>query len=700
MRISWLILLIFLLLRPCVGNGAQSFYSVTLSKHSSMDALLARAAALPDTADLWIHREGGNLELRAGIFPEQQYATLLLEQLAQKLPSDQRWQAEVVPSIQPTPGLWLSGKRSVTFHDLGILLPPNLQGGHPYFSCSYPWPSSTSVTESTLQLVLRSSPVLRQDSTLTILAEKIPLLSIRAADLPSRLSVPLTALSAVDIGDTLDIEITGSLRASDDYCSDMRNTGLWVSIDLESALHLPKLPPQSIGQFFRLSSRRFTLLPRNEDKENIEAMGRVAALIGSLAQDDHSRLAFDQMAVSGGNICIGPFDTDIQLLGSNLYLTPQGAAILASKWFPSLVFSRLQLAHHEIEPAPIRKDITFQELGFRSSTKRGRGDLVFPLRFSPAQLNGWPQQDMLCTLHYSQTPIASREEALLKIHLNGALIDSRDIIADGGQQHMLFTLPARFLQAENTIEFIFSSFQQSGDCLGSSPDLTISVMDDSFMDLTDPHPRPPLTLASFPGVFHGRGALVASELTPASYRPLLFMVEALAFRQKGVPDIHLLTPEQVESSGSNFAIMNLKPEHTQTLKPPLDLTQQRIEVRNPLNSSLLLALESDEKVAVAQTFFTPTGLPVFLYQSRQTEKSTQEALREMLASNSQANVGLIHEDLAWSVMNVGEKFRIIYPNQRSLMHYWIQYRLFFFIVFGALALIFFFYLYHNLAKEK
>jgi len=88
-----------------------------------------------------------------------------------------------------------------------------------------------------------------------------------------------------------------------------------------------------------------------------------------------------------------------------------------------------------------------------------------------------------------------------------------------------------------------------------------------------------------------------------------------------------------------------------------------------------------------------------LFSKRKISPFPEQSLTELFASQPQANIAVMQND-QWQAMEVGKKFRVIYPDQKGLSYYWTRYRLIFFIVMGALLLGFLLYTYHRLAKEK
>ncbi|OQX11410.1 MAG: hypothetical protein BWK76_19165 [Desulfobulbaceae bacterium A2] len=694
-RFSGLTLLLVLLLglARSLPAAAEDLQAVRLAQYATMDKL---TEALPGHAplhDLWWREKNGKFELLAGIFPDQHHAELLLARLRQG-----GRPGEIVATAMPEERQWLPRLRSITLSDLGHERPLLLQGVTPYLELHFPWQEHLSTRGAVLRLDLHASQVLRKESTVTIAVEGVPQITLAAAELGQRpeLTLRLDAFDGQRIGPELDVTVSGSLVASDDRCLDLRNKGMWLTIGQGSALQLRQPgPPRSLRQFFAEPAAQFTLPQTGGDNGRIEAACRLAGLIGSLARSDRPRVRLGDYAIEGHNIFIEPQGDDARVLGSNLYVTPAGAALLASRWFPALVFSRLSGKSRPDDSSTGQGGITFEAMGHPSRSARGTGDLVFSVDFTTLQLGGWPDK-LLCTLHYTHTPVMEHNQAFVRVRMNGVLVESQEIFGAGTRRSLIVALPTQYFQAKNTLELIFSSYHKTGDCMGSYPELEIALLQDSFFTVTDTNPEPPLTLTSYPAIFTGKGALVLGA--PAYVSSLIRLVELQGFQQQQAPDLSLVDPARLAEGGFRYAVLALDAAEAEAKKPPLDLGHKLI-VKNPLSEVTLLELDTNEPVIALQTFYGPDKLPLLLYTQRHTEQAPLDTVTEMLSSQPQGNVGIVRGKEHYS-LEIGKKLRAIYPEKRNFALYWMQYRLQFFILIGALLFFALLYLYHRLAKER
>jgi hypothetical protein len=674
---------------------ANDFYTVRIDQFPSIAHLQTSRVQHTDINDLWYQENGDSVFLNAGIFPDQQYAELLLAQIRDIAP-----QATVVSASLPAPGQWLSQQRQLSLQKIGYSQPLLLQGVQPYHAIHFPWNKTMAVTGSHLNIGLRVSKSLKADSTVTILAEGVPLITISQHEILEKefISISLDALEGLDVGTTLDVEISGSFRATEDYCVDMRSKSLWLSLDNTTYLQFSqKMPFVSARHFFSDPAATFHFSSFDPSRNSIEAIMRIVGLVGSLSYTKDSRIQFVPYSLAGKNIFVGSFDQDIMVLGSNLFITPDGSKLLTDIVYPALVFSKLNGNPTEVPAKETKNDFSFEMLGYSDRKAQGIGDLVFSTKFSALQLDGWPEK-ILATILYTHSTVFKDNRSFLRIRLNGSLIESRELFGGGGERVFSFTLPTRAMQAENTLEVVFSYYINNDKCIGTYPEFEVVLQKESFLSVTNYNPTPPLTLSTYPAVFRGKGALLLSALTEEFYLPMVRLMEIQGFLQQSIPDVSIAEASQLETGQYDYAILSLDATTSQTFNPPVDLTQTFL-ITNPLSNKILLDLETEEPITTVQTYYSDDDLPLFLYQQRNISYPPLELLTEALSSHSRANVGIIGEK-EWHTMEVGKKLRVIYPEKKNFVFYWHKYRFIFFLLAGAFFLIFLFYVYSRLAREK
>jgi len=228
---------------------------------------------------------------------------------------------------------------------------------------------------------------------------------------------------------------------------------------------------------------------------------------------------------------------------------------------------------------------------------------------------------------------------------------------------------------------MFSYYLNTGDCIGSYPEFEVSLFKDSFFTVTSYNPTPPLTLTSYPTVFMGKGALLLSKLSPEFYHPAARLIEIQGYLQQSAPDISLTDLATLNNGTFDYAVLVLDAKEVESLSPPVDITPT-LQINHPLSKAVLLQLDTAESATIQQTFYSSKQLPMLLYGQRNTPRFPSDSLSELLSSHSRANVGIIHDE-QWYALEIGEKFRVIYPGRRNFAFYWARYRILFFILIRA-----------------
>ncbi len=685
---------IIICLTPCVQ--ASDLYSVQLGSFESRAKAVENVSSTKGLNDLWIDEFQGATRLCAGIFPSSQYAKLLLEQIKDRFP-----EAKVVTTAMPGPHTWLPIRHTTLLKDLGYERPLLLSGVDPYLAFSFPWSSAMATKGAVLTLMMNTSGFIKPVSSVTVTVEGIPLKSLSVPEIQGsrKIRIPLDALNGMDIGESLDIQISGTLSATDNRCVDILSKNLWIMVQNNSSLQTHVIqPPQSVRQFFMAPTSTYNISFNGEDKHSKEALLKISGLIGSTSRCAKSRIRFSTYLPGARNVFIGDFPKDIQVCGSNLFITPKGANLIASRWLGALVFPSMNGQLKDGRPSQQGKDISFEQLGYNHRTARGETDLSFFIDFSPIQLGGWPQR-LICTVLFAHTPIGEQERCFLRIRLNGVLLEAHEIQGEGGQKSLVFEIPTRYLHERNYLEFAFSHYLNTGNCIGSYPDFEVSIFKDSFLSVTSFDPQPPLTIGTCPGIFQGKGAIVVGEMEPGFLKTASRLLELLGFLQKKAPDISLTRLSELKKGGFEYALVVTGQQDATMPSPPVEIGP-RFVIKNPLTGEEIVRIDTSDPVSIIETFYSKeNSLPILLFGQRNTRVFPEKPLTSLFVGHTRANVGIMSQD-EWYALEVGKKFRVVYPDKHGLDYYWVRYRIILFIIFGAVALVFFFYVYHRLAKEK
>ncbi len=677
-----------------VSAFAQNIYTVQLVRDVSGSQLEKYELLLKDVPDTWMDFNRP-VNMYSGLFLERKDAEAMLPALKKVFPE------AVVKSVAfKAPKKWLPKKMKILLENLGYPIPLVIRGFRAYKDFHFPWSTSYNVKASKILLNVRFSPLLKETSTLQVVVEKIPLKTIKASgsDNIKTVEISLSELSNKNIGDYLDVEISGYFTITGDRCADELSGNLWAVLLPGSSLTIvEKHPPVSVEEFFKCEYLPVTLVVRNANKDSVEAACKLAGMIGATKPNKKSIIQISDHPRLGANVIVGDYKKDIQLVGTNVYVTPKGVNLLCSRWLPDLIGKNYRLISMAREQKERVDRVSFSELGMHDRVMKGIGDLTSVVSFTPLDLDGWPS-DILCTLLFTHTPVRQKERAFLKARLNGVLVEAHEISGEGSVQSLTFNLPARYLQARNSLEITFSYYLIRGECHGSFPEMEVTLFKDSFLTIKSKRSKPPLNLSTYFTFLRGKGAVVADTENPKELTPLINLL-TISGEINGVPpSIELTSRDKLSTNSYNFYILQLKPGSLHQLNPVIDL-EPVFKIVNPLTGKVLLEFESSDPVSVLQTFYNSKGKPVLVYSSRAASMPPIEKLKRILIKGTRGNVSIFN-NRNWQVMEVGEKLRVKYPFKKDIGYYWLKYKMVFIICAGFLVLLFLFYLYRRLSGRE
>ncbi|MBC7218121.1 MAG: cellulose biosynthesis cyclic di-GMP-binding regulatory protein BcsB [Candidatus Caldatribacterium sp.] len=417
---------------------------------------------------------------------------------------------------------WTLGEIAGTSQDIV------LEGPSPSFTLYLPLFPGMRLESGVLLLEYVASPVLARGSTLSVYGGDTLLASFEIQPGERRIRIPLFPLKGKPLGDILPLEIRGNLWRSENLCEDLLSRELFVRIRPESRLLVEfDEAISTVRDFFRFPSPRIRIfLPEDfSSKELLEGYLKLFAFLRRRgkevtteilpqripeATEGELRIVFREKALR-----------DVELLGSTLYLTPQGVqGVLAEL---SLFVDR----SFGVRSFPLfwGAKRTLRDFGVRSTTLRGIGELRKTVYFTLADLGGVPDS-LYFVLLFSSTPLPEvpKGEAFLKVFLNGNLVFTRKIpkAAKRGIERESIFLPPRLLGRENALDIVFSYFPEVGECRRGTMPLEVTIFEQSYLSGNLRGIPNQITFADAPTVFSGKAWVILPE------KPSLEELEVIA----------------------------------------------------------------------------------------------------------------------------------------------------------------------------
>jgi hypothetical protein len=375
----------------------------------------------------------------------------------------------------------------VTLTDLGFTAGVVMRGTRAGTRLSLPLPRR-GIQHGQLLLNLDVSPVVHPSATIQVTVDGSPASAVTVAQVrESRtVEVPVQATTRP----FLNVDIGGALFSAAEQCVLESDDDLWLMLGPDSRLVSGyALDSASVADFLSVPGGIVAVQGRWETPADREASIALFGAVQHILRDRGSRVLLTEDVTSAvppaqeqpRTIALGrEGDPLLKLDGTTLTVSPQPQAreALAAERAQVLRTGQLVPSVERIAAAPnpiwgavfgpvasYRRDLS--TLGLDGGERTGTGVLASPIRFTVADLGGWPSDLMLdLAATFDQISTGTLERALLRVRLNGTIIETADLRASTAFQKLI-PLPATALQASNQLDLDFIYAPETGNCAGA-----------------------------------------------------------------------------------------------------------------------------------------------------------------------------------------------------------------------------------------
>lgn len=482
-----------------------------------------------------------------------------------------------------------------------------LRGSRAVTSFAFPLPV-TGMLSGTLTLHLQASQVLDPASTVQVLLNDQPHVSTTLEDLrrSPTIVVPVEALSDA----FLTIQIVGNLFVADDRCVPDLADSLWLVVDTSSSLTYTYDQPTSIDAFLGLAGGAIGVVGQWDTPQQQADSIALFSAVSHLYRDTPTTVALaTEVGAADRAIVLGAAGAaaDVALEGNRLVVAPGRAALnaLLAEGARALSLGRTvsEVAAPAEAPMPddgSRNVRTLDQLGLPILEQTGTGELPTFIRFTLADLGGWPEDLRFRLLSsFDVVPAASADHALIRVLLNGALLDTIDIRGATSLQRDI-GLPAQLIQPENILEVAFVYAPETGNCLGTFYTFTGQIQAGSALSWSSYGPSRHL-LPELVGTFTGQGSLYLLDTDPAAAYAAAELIGGLSAltAQPLLPTLSDAAGLAAPSGAGYRIVIGGDAATLAALELPIDLSQP-ITITNPQTQQVVLAGQPDQPLAVAQ----------------------------------------------------------------------------------------------------
>jgi hypothetical protein len=375
----------------------------------------------------------------------------------------------------------------VALTDLGFTAGVVMHGARPGARLSLPLPRR-GIQHGQLLLNLDVSPVVHPNATVEVTVDGRPASAVTVAQVrESRtVEVPVQATTRP----FLNVDIGGALFSAAEQCVLENDDGLWLLLGQDSRLVSGyALDSASVADFLSVPGGIVAVQGRWETPADREASIALFSAAQHVLRDRGSRVLLAEDVTSAvpaaqeqpRTIALGrEGDPLLKLEGTTLTVSPHAQAreALAAERAEMLRTGQMVPSVERIAPAPspiwsavlgpvasYRRDLS--TLGLDGGERTGTGVLASPIRFTIADLGGWPSDLMLdMSATFDQISTGTLERALLRVRLNETLVETADL---GGvtSYQKLIPLPAVALRPSNQLDLDFIYAPDAGNCAGA-----------------------------------------------------------------------------------------------------------------------------------------------------------------------------------------------------------------------------------------
>lgn len=590
-----------------------------------------------------------------------------------------------------------AAEKIISLEDLGYAKDVHLSGTNPEFNLYLTNYKGLKTAEAEMQV--RLSDVLDERSTVTVLVDDVPLFTkgVSQTGREPTLSFGIRLSSA----DYVKVTLRGSFFITGDRCLDIPTGNLWMVVSNKSRLIMENdVISNSISSYFKNYDTNFNIVFDHE-KVSLYVMP-LMYYINKLNDWKNIRFSISDTPVEGmKNIMVGDYSKDVEVRDGNLFVSGNGVQMLKKELMDLYITSSLQSSLLNTDKDSEAKEMSFADAGIRGITMTGIGDLSFnvPVRYS--FFSGVPR-NLNMKLMLNHTPIPEGDKAFLKVFLNGIMIKAAQLSGGGSITSYTVKLPEEFLRGyNNNLNVVVSYFINRGDCKGSIPSMTLSILDTSYFYYDDVYRKKISAVIDVMGSMSGKVLVMVDNRNMLNYG--IYLIDILGRFNREITSIDVVQMKRKGEilKGYNFIILLLNPVNAKGLNIPLKLNQGRFSIINPLTQKEVFRLERGENVQVKevigseysdgfgtlQTFDEGDSKILMLSYYKDINVLSflknigKEDINKMLG-----NVVIFNRDVA--SYEIGEKYRVIYKDVKSLEYYWNKFKLLIVLVIGIIVIAF------------
>src|SRR3989338_8719258 len=635
--IIFLLLISFSYLTSANGEEeVKELWCVQAEEYGSLSRAQEILLEVRDLSLARIERKGELYSVLIGFFENELSANKIIGKIKAQFPYAYKKKCINIPQLIISNGA-VSSIKTIYFEELGYSNDLYLSGARPEFSLYFP--KYKGLRNAELEAYLRFSSVLDERSTITILVDDVPLFTknIKQIGYEPTLSFRVKPSKL----NYIKVTLRGYFFITGDICYDLPTGNLWM-------------------------------------------------VIGK-----RSKFIIDDEYTANNNT--GNYFRDIEVKDESLFVSAKGVQLFKKSLTELYITSSLKNSTVNLGDDKDRAKTTLLNMGIKSLTATGIGDLSFNVPIKYSTFTGIPK-NLNLRLLLNHTPIPESDRAFLKVFLNGVLIKATQLKEGGDIYPYDIKISEELLRGyNNNLNIVASYFIDRGDCKGSIPNMTFSILDLSYFYHDNVDRKKINPIMDVIGSLSGNVLIMVDNRNMLKYG--VYLMDILGKFNKEISNIDIAQWKGEVSNGYDFVILLLNPQNTQIPNTPVKLNQGRFSIINPLTNTELISTEYSDSFGVLQSF--DKGNSKILMLSYYKDIKALEFLKTFEGESINrltGNVVIFNQDIASYA--VGDKYIVVYKDVKSMSYYWNRFKLYIILTIFLIGITFLYYINKKLVREK
>ncbi|WP_340689797.1 cellulose biosynthesis cyclic di-GMP-binding regulatory protein BcsB [Hydrogenobacter thermophilus] len=564
-----------------------------------------------------------------------------------------------------------------TFRDINLLSEDLLlRGINPKYE--FYVPTLPQLEEGRIVLRLRTSPYLRDDSTVTLLVDDVPYSTIKVKDMPASLSIPIYRKGNRDF---VKISLWGNLRISNNICEDVFSDKIYMVLEKNSEVEFKYRQYSNIREFLRDYNNTYCI-SEPELIPFVYHLCKQSPIPCNLFYSDTERVC-KKVRLSQG-------DT-LELVKDTLLVPYKAVVAFEEGVLPSLLVGKKEIIKEATRrPTQIRQEISLKELGLRTVSVEGTGNISYTIPLDLSKIGGMPDR-LYFALYIAHTPAHQKDKMELRIYLNNTMIQAYPLEGSGKKRFDIEIPTEELAYGTNYLSVNLVNFTSSESCFGAISHSVLTVFESSYFYWNNMENKPK-TIPDFLKILHGNVALVLKD---QNFYP--FATRFLSYLGIYNKNIKLVDLNPQDISKYDFVIEFKNPKETH--ENIVDLSRGDFVLINPLTKKLIFNSEPEAPFGVILT--EPVGeVPALIFSYYKAPAGIQPLFKYGFLDFLEltGNVAIATEDFL-SSYEVGKKLRVEYKAEKGFRYYWNKYKAWFILFFAVPASMFLAYVYRKLTRR-